>query len=90
MKRVILDIETNNLLEDMIDFSIPYPLTLKDTSRLWCISLRDFDNWDNVISLKKEECTSENLKQLLSSAEEIIFHNGLNFDMPALQLFGVI
>ena len=90
MKRVILDIETNNLLEDMIDFSIPYPLTLKDTSRLWCISLRDFDDWDNVISLKKEECTSENLKQLLSSAEEIIFHNGLNFDMPALQLFGVI
>ena len=31
MKRVVLDIETNGLLEHMIDYSKPYPLKLKET-----------------------------------------------------------
>ena len=90
MKRVVIDIETNGLLEDMIDYSQPYPLKLKDTARLWCITLRDFDNWDIKHTLSLEDCTKDNLRSLLSEAKEIIFHNGLNFDMPALQLFGVI
>ena len=90
MKRVVLDIETNGLLEHMIDYSKPYPLKLKETARLWCISLRNFDNWDEVISLSLKDCNYNKLKELLKEAEEIIFHNGLNFDMPALQLFGVI
>lgn len=90
MKRVVIDIETNGLLEDMIDYSQPYPLKLKDTARLWCISLRDFDNWEIKHTLSLEDCTKDNLRSLLSEAKEIIFHNGLNFDMPALQLFDVI
>ena len=61
MKRVVLDIETNGLLEHMIDYSKPYPLKLKETARLWCISLRNFDNWDEVISLSLKDCNYNKL-----------------------------
>ena len=41
-KRVILDIEANNFLENMLDFT-QKPLKLKSTARIWCIVIRCID-----------------------------------------------
>ena len=89
MKNVILDIEANNLINGLLDFT-SRPFKLKDTARLWCIALRNYDDLDDVIFLKLEECTKENLKEALKNVESIIFHNGVNYDAPVLKLFGVL
>lgn len=88
-KRAVLDIETNSLLNPALDF-LSKPLALKPHVRLWCIAIRDFDNLDDVVALSLDECTEENLKELLKETEEIIFHNGIGFDMVMLQLFNIL
>lgn len=88
-KRVLVDIETNNLLEPMLDFtSMPYKL--KKESKLWCIVFRNLDNKEQKVSLKLTECTQKRLKELCAPVEEIAGHNIVAFDLPALQLFGVL
>lgn len=66
------------------------PLVLKQEARLWCLAVRDFDNRKDVVSLKLEECTKENLRDLLKDTEELIYHNGVSFDAPMLKLFDVM
>ena len=63
-ERVVLDIETNGLINMLVDYTAR-PIVLKPHARIWCISLRDFDNQSDVVSLRKEECNTENLKKLL-------------------------
>lgn len=86
---VLIDIETNNLLEPLMDFSA-MPYKLKDEARLWCISLRDLNNPKNVITFSNEECTRENLQDALKNTIVLAGHNIVNFDLPMLQLFGVL
>lgn len=88
-KRAVLDIETNGLMNQLLDFTT-YPLRLKDTARLWCICIRDLDNLDDVITLRREECTRDNLKSALRFTKELAFHNGIAYDMPMLFLFDMI
>lgn len=87
--RTLIDIECNNLLEPMLDFtSMPYKL--KSDSRLWCIVLRNIDNKNLKVTLRLDECTKETLQELLKNTKEIAGHNIVGFDLPALQLFGMI
>lgn len=88
-KRTIIDIETNGLLNDMINFT-SMPFKLKASAKLWLIVLTDKDNTSNSIKLTTEDCTKDNLKDALEHTEEIIFHNGIKFDLVALRLFGVL
>ena len=87
----VVDIETNNLLSNMVDFS-SLPYKLKKDARLWCIVVRNIQT-DEVFTLKGEkgnEITKEDVKEVLSGYDEIIAHNGIKFDFITLKLFGVL
>lgn len=88
-KRILFDIETNNLLANMLDYtSMPYKL--KNEARLWCIAFFNLDNRKEKITIRLNECTKERLFEIFKNAEEIAGHNIVDFDLPALQLFGLI
>lgn len=91
MVRKVIDIETNNLLANMLDYtSLPYKLN--DAARLWCIVIRDIDT-DEVTILESESgstISKKDLESALSGTTEIIAHNGIKFDFITLKLFGVL
>lgn len=51
--RINLDLESNNLLKELIDYtSLPYKL--KESAKLWCISLRCMDTEKSVLLVPEE------------------------------------
>lgn len=91
MSRKVIDIETNDLLQNMLDFS-SLPYKLKPEARLWCISVRDVDTLE-VTTLKSKSglsITKDELQAALAGTDEIIGHNAIKFDFIALKLFGVL
>ena len=88
MSRKVVDIETNNLLNNMLDFS-SLPYKLKPCASLWCVVVRDVDTGGvDVASLG--EVTKEWMKGVLADCDVLIGHNMLKFDLPVLSLFGVL
>ena len=88
MSKYTIDIETNNLLSNMLDFtSLPYKLNSE--AKLYCVVIRNIDT-DEVSFAVGSEVTTEWLKTTLTDATEIILHNGIKFDLIALKLFGVL
>lgn len=88
MSKYTIDIETNNLLSNMLDFtSLPYKLNSE--ARLYCVVIRNIDT-DEVSFAVENEVTKDWLKTTLSDATEIVLHNGIKFDLIALKLFGVL
>ena len=83
-----IDIETNNLLADMLDFS-SFPYKLKPDAKLWCVVIRDIYT-DEVFCAEKEEITKEWLQENLKGCKYLIHHNGIKFDLLCLKLFGVL
>lgn len=83
-----IDIETNNLLADMLDFS-SFPYKLKPSAKLWCVVIRDVYT-DEVFTAEKEKITKEWLQENLKGCEYLIQHNGIKFDLLCLFLFGVL
>lgn len=83
-----IDIETNNLLADMLDFS-SFPYKLKPEAKLWCVVIRDIYT-DEVFSAVGEEITKEWLKENLEGCKYLIHQNGIKFDLICLLLFGVL
>lgn len=88
-KKTVIDVEANGLLEHLIDFRT-MPLKFKASAKLYCIVLTDADNPTDNIVLKLDECTKVNLQQHLINTEEVIWHNGVKYDAPALSLFNVL
>jgi hypothetical protein len=90
-KACALDIESNRLLEDSIDFKQGFPLKLKSDSALWCITVVDIDTGESF-EIKHESVvvTKQWLKDILTRFDTIITHNGIKFDLPTLFLFGVL
>lgn len=91
MKRLVVDIEANNLLANMLDFST-LPYKMNNEARLWCVVVRDVDT-DEVISLTSTQgntITKDQVKKAFEGCTEIIAHNGIKFDFIALDLFGVL
>ena len=91
MARVVIDIETNNLLADMLDYS-SLPYKLHKNASLWCVVIRDVDT-NEVTVLKSESgntITKDMLQDALVGTTEIIAHNGIKFDFISLKLFGVL
>lgn len=85
---LVIDIETNGFLEDMIDYS-SFPYKLNDRARIWVISVRDkVTGKANTKAL--EEITREWLDDALKDVKVIVAHNGIDFDFPALRLFGLL
>lgn len=91
MARKVIDIETNNLLANMLDYS-SLPYKLNNQAKLWCIVIRDIDT-DKVTTLTSETgntITKEQVKNALQGTTEIVAHNGIKFDFISLKLFGVL
>lgn len=88
MKRLIIDIETNNLLHKGLDYN-QLPYKLKADYKLWCVVVRNIDT-DEVFSLANEECTYNNLAKILNGVTLLAGHNLISFDLPVLKLMGVI
>lgn len=71
MARYIFDIETNGLLDTV--------------SKLHCIVLKDIDTGGRFTYRSDKGNLHEGLKRL-QEADEIIAHNGINYDIPALKI----
>lgn len=87
-KAVVIDIESNGLLEDMVDYS-SFPYKLRDDARLWVVAFCDVET-GKVVSKVKEKITREWIEKVVSHYDTIIAHNGLKFDFLALWLFGLL
>lgn len=87
MKKCIIDIETTNLLAQMLNYT-SFPYILNNRAKLWCVVVRDYQTGE-VFRAKLGECTREWLEKVLLPYDVIIAHNGIKFDFPALQLFGI-
>lgn len=88
MKCVSLDIESNGLLTDMLDFS-SLPYKLKEDAKIWVISFNDIKTGE-CKSLVKEEITKEAIHNILKEYDFIVQHNGIKFDLIVLKLMGLI
>ena len=89
MKRICtIDIESNGLLDQLIDFS-EFPYKLNSKARLWTVVITDFNTRKSVFA-EREGITKEWLKNSLEPYDVIVAHNGHKFDLIALQLFGVL
>lgn len=87
MIRKCIDIESNNLLAEMLDYkSLPYKL--KPEAKLWCVVITNVDTGESA-SAVKEEITKEWIQQNLSDCDVLIAHNGVKFDFLVLWLFGI-
>lgn len=86
--RKVIDIETNTLLAKMLDFS-SFPYKLLPSAKLHVVVIRDVDT-DQVDVAEGKEITREWMQQKLDGCTELIHHNGIKFDLVALQLFGVL
>jgi hypothetical protein len=86
--RLILDIEANNLLGPALDYS-QLPFKLKEDFRIWCAVIRNVDT-GAVRRLYGSELTAENISKSLSTASEIIGHNIVGYDLPVMQLYGLL
>lgn len=84
----IIDIETNNLLSRMVDYtSMPYKL--RRDAQLWCIVIRNAFTDESVV-LDGDLLTREYLESVLADYDCIVAHNGIKFDFPVLKLFGLL
>lgn len=83
-----IDIETNGLLDGMLDYS-SFPYKLKSSAELWCVVITDVETKESKKAVK-EEVTYEWMKDVLSNCKILIAHNGIKFDFLTLKLFGVL
>lgn len=88
LKICSLDIETNSLLADMLDYS-SLPYKLNSEARLWVVVIRDL-NTNTFVVAENEEVTKEWMQQNLEGYDIILTHNGIKFDLVSLMLFGVL
>lgn len=89
--RFVIDIETNDLLQNMLDYS-SLPYKLKSDARLWCVVVRDIDTDEvrEVVSESGGTITLNDLERILDGCKELVGHNAIKFDMLTLKLFGVL
>lgn len=86
--RYIVDIEGNNLMGPGLDYSA-MPYKLKEDYRVWCIVIRGLDD-ASLVSLYGKTLTKEHLQKALANCTELIGHNIIGFDLPVLQLYGLL
>lgn len=85
---LILDIESTDLLANMLDYS-SFPYKLKPDAKLWCVVIRNAQT-DEVIASEKESVTKEWMQENLKGCTHLVGHNVIKFDFLVLKLFGVL
>lgn len=88
MKRVVLDIEASNLIQNGLDYT-KLPYRLKDDFNVWCVVCRDIDSGE-VASFVGESQIKKDLKNYLLTVDEIVGHNLISYDLPVLKLWAGI
>lgn len=83
-----IDIETNCLLSDALDYS-SFPYKLKPEVKFWVIVVTDFETEASII-IDREDITKENVKKALEPYDVIVAHNGLKFDFVKMMLAGLL
>lgn len=83
-----IDIETNGLLAQMLDYS-GFPYKLLPSAKLHCVVVRDV-NTGETHSAEREKITKDWLHNVLKGCTHLVAHNGISFDFPALKLFGIL
>ena len=86
--RFVLDIESSDLLQNGLDYS-SMPYRLKPDYKVWCIVLRTIDG-SKVSSFHGDTLTKDHLQYALQDCREVIGHHIVGFDLPVLQLYGLI
>jgi hypothetical protein len=86
--RFVLDIESTDLLSNGLDYTV-MPYRLKPEYQVHCVVVRHVDS-GRVKALYGTELTKENLTKTLSKCTELIGHNLVQFDLPVLQLMGLL
>ncbi|MEX0595699.1 MAG: DNA polymerase [Candidatus Paceibacterota bacterium] len=84
----VIDIETNDLLANMLDYT-SFPYKLRKDAKLWCVVIRDIATGE-IKEAVKEDITYEWMKDSLKDCKTLIAHNGIKFDFITLKLFGVL
>lgn len=84
----IIDIETSNLLEAMVDHT-SFPYKLKPDAKLHVVVIRDAYT-DELFTAEGSNITKEWMRESLKSCKYLVHHNGIKFDLKALELFGVL
>lgn len=83
--RIVLDIESSNLLNnESIDYTTS-PYKLKESYRIWLIVCKDIDTGE--VHVFREEDIRNKFVDFYKKATTIITHNGINFDMLVIKLF---
>lgn len=88
MRRVIIDIESNNFLQKGLDYSRT-PYKLKPTYQVWCVVCRDVVT-DEVFKFVGFDQITKDLRYFLRECDEVIGHNIIAFDLPVLFLWAGI
>lgn len=81
--RIVFDIETTGLLEDILDYS-KFPLRPKEGEKIHCLVAKDIDTG------KEYKFYGETLKQVpdfFKNVSEVIGHNILSYDLLVLEVF---
>lgn len=84
----VIDIETTNLLEGMVDHS-SFPYKLKPDAKLHVVVIRDAYT-DELFVAEGDKITKEWVKESLKGCKYLVQHNGVKFDLITLRLFGVL
>ena len=87
----VLDIETNDLLANMLDFSC-LPYKLKSTAKLWCIVVYDLSSktYTRLSSESGDGICRGDVAKALDGCTELVTYNGIKFDLLTLKLFGLL
>lgn len=84
----VLDIEANMLLQDALDYS-SLPYKLKPDFKVWCIVVRHVES-GKIKSIIGKDLTKDNLRETLKKCTNLIGHNVVQYDLPVLQLYGLL
>jgi hypothetical protein len=88
MKRVVLDIEASNLIQNALDYT-KLPYRLKDDFNVWCVVCNDIDTKEVKTFVGEAQIKNE-LPSYLESVSEVIGHNLISYDLPVLKLWAGI
>lgn len=84
----VIDIEASDLIGNALDYST-MPYKLKPYFKVHCIVVRHVET-GAYKALHGNDLTKENLQHILRKCTNLIGHNIVNYDLPVLQLCGLI
>ena len=89
MGTFVIDIEANGLLSSGLDFSV-LPYKLKDSFKIWCLVATELETGKTTVIDVNTPNPRAACEKLFSTADRIVGHNIIGYDLPVLKLYGWI